>query len=127
MVLIRFLTDMHKAFVKPRRSQHSPWQSLRRHLTVKGLMLGAIALFFVTVSIDAFFHNALAAELTDPLLEGVTNASQTDIQQATVQASPSGESDLYSPQTMERLRHNGLAHGTLTRHHLTSAHLFTAI
>ncbi|NJN22706.1 MAG: hypothetical protein HC812_17935 [Leptolyngbya sp. RL_3_1] len=105
-------------------SQRSFWSSLRRHLTVKGLMLGAIALFLATVSVDAFFHDALAAELTDALLEISPNTSQADVRQTTV---ASGNGDLSSPQAMERLHHNGFTHGSLTRHHLTSAHLFTAL
>ncbi|MDA0266902.1 MAG: hypothetical protein O2890_03115 [Cyanobacteria bacterium] len=107
--------------IKPQRAQRSPWQALWQHLTVKGLILGAIALFLTTVSVDAFFHNALAAEMVTPPLElSATVSSATELSQ-------SESMEASSPQTLERLSHNGLTHGTLTRHHLTSAHLFSAV
>lgn len=85
-------------------------------------MLAAIALFLVTVSVDAFYHNAIAAEFSAASSELPISQAKAIHADALAQAEGA---DLPSQQTMERLSHNGLTHGSFTRHHLTSAHLFT--
>lgn len=113
--------------VTPARSPW--WSALWQRLSVKAMVVLAIAMFALAVGVDALQHPAAAADLmAAPTTLGFQQAS--DAASAPVPPSPRASRPTYlNPdlQTAQRLKASDLTSATLTRSRLTSAHLFTSV
>ncbi len=97
-----------------------------RRLSVRGILVVAIALFAIAVGIDALHHPASAADLGTVQIEMALGRVVAAPDQETAPVRQPGSTYLeFDPTTAERLSHSDLTSAIMTRSRLTHAHFFT--